>query len=382
MSILREFNVRTSIVGNVMRVYMYALMRGSARARQSNPTRILVLQSAKLGDMVCTTPVFRAIKQRYPDAELIVAGDALNRSLLSGDQYIHEYFVITKDLASLTEMIARRHIDVALIINPSFANTAACFLGNVRTIIVPKICGGYNPFETTSFKLIRPLMLTYAWAFGEYAPRAFLNALIHIDIIATDTRKELPVTAAAGAKIRAYLDTHVGDAFLVGVSASSGNKIKKWPEERFAALIDHIVAKHNAKVILIGSKSDAEQVHKTFSLVTHTENVLNTCEQFSLEELKALIAEMDMFVSVDTGPIYIAEAFGVPTIDIVGPMDDREQPPVGELHRVVIPPRDAPAIHLLNARPADVSEATAQIESTSVPMVIDVFEDLLAQIRA
>lgn len=365
-----------------MRVYMYALMRGSARARQSNPTRILVLQSAKLGDMVCTTPVFRAIKQRYPDAELIVAGDALNRSLLSGDQYIHEYFVITKDLASLTEMIARRHIDVALIINPSFANTAACFLGNVRTIIVPKICGGYNPFETTSFKLIRPLMLTYAWAFGEYAPRAFLNALIHIDIIATNTRKELPVTAAAGAKIRAYLDTHVGDAFLVGVSASSGNKIKKWPEERFAALIDHIVAKHNAKVILIGSKSDAEQVHKTFSLVTHTENVLNTCEQFSLEELKALIAEMDMFVSVDTGPIYIAEAFGVPTIDIVGPMDDREQPPVGELHRVVIPPRDAPAIHLLNARPADVSEATAQIESTSVPMVIDVFEDLLAQIRA
>ena len=34
-----------------------------------------------------------------------------------------------------------------------------------------------------------------------------------------------------------------------------------------------------------------------------------------------------LFISVDTGPIYIAEAFNVPTVDIVGPVDENVQPP-------------------------------------------------------
>ena len=57
---------------------------------------------------------------------------------------------------------------------------------------------------------------------------------------------------------------------------------------------------------------------------------VNTDGLFSLDELKALIQRLSLFISVDTGPIYIAEAFDVPTIDIIGPMDENEQPPRGE----------------------------------------------------
>jgi len=44
---------------------------------------------------------------------------------------------------------------------------------------------------------------------------------------------------------------------------------------------------------------------------------------------------MSLYVSADTGPIYIAEAFNVPTIDITGPVNENEQPPQGEKHKIV-----------------------------------------------
>ena len=38
----------------------------------SKPKRlsVLVFQTAKIGDMVCTTPVFREIKREFPDCRL------------------------------------------------------------------------------------------------------------------------------------------------------------------------------------------------------------------------------------------------------------------------------------------------------------------------
>lgn len=90
----------------------------------------------------------------------------------------------------------------------------------------------------------------------------------------------------------------------------------------------------------------------------------------SIDELKALIAQAGLFVAVDTGPVYIAEAFGTPTVDIVGPMDEREQPPRGEIHLVVVPPAPrTPQLHIMNARVYNEEEVRRQTESISVEMV-------------
>ncbi len=54
-----------------------------------------------------------------------------------------------------------------------------------------------------------------------------------------------------------------------------------------------------------------------------------------LRFLAGVIRRAALFVSVDTGPLYIAHAFDVPLVDIVGPVDSREQPPI-ENNRVVL----------------------------------------------
>ncbi len=377
MSLIREARKRITLLWELSTVYAHAVRRGSARGSCTEPRTILVVQGAKLGDMVCTTPMFRALKSRYPTSRLIVAGDKINKALLEHHPNVDEYLILQDSASGMARTYLAHNIDIAFVLNPSFNHSAACFLGNIRSIVVPRIRGGVCPFETTTFRMIRPLMHTFFRSFGAYAPQEFLAALEHVGIHSTDTTKTLRCSESAQATVRSLLAPYAHHT-LICMSVSSGNKIKKWPEERFAAVIEHIVARPQTTVVIIGSKVDTQQVNTTLSLLTHPERVLNTCEQLNLDELKALISEMDMFVSVDTGPLYIAEAYAIPTIDIVGPMDEHEQPPRGLRHVVIVGKRDAPATHLLNARPTDIAAARAQTEAIDVTMVTNAYDELLA----
>jgi ADP-heptose:LPS heptosyltransferase len=110
-----------------------------------------------------------------------------------------------------------------------------------------------------------------------------------------------------------------------------------------------------------------------------SDSVVNACEKFSIDELKACISKLDLFVAVDTGPIYIAEAFDVPTVDIVGPMDENEQPPRGEKHVVVIPPNHRISeLHIMNAREYNAEEALKQTLSVMPEMVFTACEKILS----
>jgi ADP-heptose:LPS heptosyltransferase len=122
---------------------------------------------------------------------------------------------------------------------------------------------------------------------------------------------------------------------------------------------------------------DKEEVEEMLNNMSHRSEVVNTLGTMSIDALKALISRMKAFISVDTGPIYIAEAFGVPTIDIIGPMDENEQPPRGARHiNVIDPQRGDPIIHIMNSRIYDKEKARKSIENISVKMVTDAFDNL------
>jgi ADP-heptose:LPS heptosyltransferase len=102
----------------------------------------------------------------------------------------------------------------------------------------------------------------------------------------------------------------------------------------------------------------------------------------SLDELKAVIARMDVFIAVDSGPIYIAYAFDVPTVDIIGAVDENEQPPLSSSNlQVIAPNRGRPQLRVMDARSYDTKEARRQIDEITVEMAFQVLERLIDMIR-
>src|SRR3990167_7160803 len=72
-----------------------ALLFLSRRKTNSDQLRILIIpQSTRIGDLVLTTPVFRAIKKKYPGAYLGVALSKKSAGIVKNNPHIDKIFIL------------------------------------------------------------------------------------------------------------------------------------------------------------------------------------------------------------------------------------------------------------------------------------------------
>ncbi|MDB5244610.1 MAG: hypothetical protein JWN18_480 [Parcubacteria group bacterium] len=355
------------------------LRRGRATQRIANPQTIVIVQFGKLGDMVCTTPMFHAVKVTYPNSRLIVVGDKVGGDLLAGNTDVDRYLVCGTDIIPTLVELKNEHPDVGIAAGPSSRAFALLYLAGMPSVIAPYVIGAKSS-ESRFYRLMRRLAVTAPHTIGQYAPREYLRLLEPLGIVSENTEKHITYTAHAADAVTSLLENEsVLGKRLIGISASAGNKIKNWPTDRFAMVADYVAERYGAIIIVIGGPGDRRENEALVSQLSSRTRYLDTTNKLSIEELKALIARLDLFVSVDTGPIYIAEAFKVPTIDIVGPMDENEQPPRGDRHIVVVPPfKRTPELYIMSAGNYNWTEARRQAESITVEQVQEAVDTLLA----
>ena len=360
------------------RLMLKVVFCGAANEIPKNVSSIIIVPTGKLGDVVCATPVLHAIRTHLPNVRITVAGNTkLHRALLSDSGLVDDYIDL-KEKGAISRLKKLR-ADVALVTGPSFTPVALLYLSGIPLVVAPEVVGGISSSETRPYKILQRFIKTFPYRMGEYAPRERLKCLEPLGIMSDDTKKHLRFSEEADNKVQELLSQYK-DKVLVGISPSAGNKIKEWPVDRFSAVADYIASKYNAVVVIIGGPNDTTYSEEIKSSLSKDIQYVDTTGVLSIDELKAAISKLNLFISVDTGPIYIAEAFGVPTIDIVGPMDEKEQPPIGRLHRVVVPKRKRPELHILNARMYDKKEAMRQTLSISAQDVIVEIDKLMEDI--
>ena len=367
----------------LLRCFLYFPLHGKANKKLGEPKKILVVQLAKLGDMVCTTPMFRVIKERYPSALVYVMGDAVNEELLAFNKDMDSYIVFKKDISEMIKVIHKERFDTAILTGPSPELLALLYLSGIPLIVSPKLTGGISPMNTISYRLLSRLVSTRTHKLGNYAPREYLKLLEVIDIFSDNTQKHLAYSKSGDEKVLDFYrknGVNLEKDLVVGIFPSTGNKIKLWPSDRYAKVADWLWEMYNAKIILLGSDGDAEEVSGVLNSKKASTKVISAFNFFNIDELKAVISKMSIMISVDTGPIYIAEAFGVATVDIVGPVDEKDQPPVGDVHRVIVAPRKRPEMGVFNARVYNKIEARRQSEEITVDMVTKEIGDLIKHI--
>jgi ADP-heptose:LPS heptosyltransferase len=319
--------------------------------------------------MVCTIPMFRAVKKAYPDCKVYVVGTAINEQVVAGNPDIDGYVVWSNDVKTMAKKIRGLNCDFGCTTSPNFLGLAALYLSGIPLIAVPKVMGGFSPTETRACKMLRALVLLKPHEFESYAPREYLRLLELIDIHTADTKKYAYFSSNAEQSVASKLrEAGIKRAFAI-IAPGAGNKIKRWPAERWAQVADYIAQKY-APVIIVGGIADREDVA---TVMEHAQDsrINDFSEKVSIDELKALISRAALFVSVDTGPLYIAEAFDVPTIDLVGPVSEKDQPPNRPpKHVVIVPPRDKPALYAFNGRTYDAEEVRQQAYATQTEEVL------------
>jgi heptosyltransferase-2 len=359
----------------VLIVAIYSLVRGRAMRAPKTARKVLVVQMAKLGDMVCTTPMFRALKTAHLETQVYVLGSAINKQVLEGNADIDGYIVF-RGLWNMVKRLHSEKFDAAFLAGgPDHASLTVTFLAGIPLIVGPEVLNGTSPLQDIWYRLLLHFITPTPHRMGTYAPGEYLKLLSPIGIDSTDTKKYIYATTEGTAHMKERLSALSHPR--IGMSPGAGNKIKEWPPERFAELADLLIEKHQAQILIFGGTADKREVEGVLAQVRHPEKAIDM-RGISIDELKAAIGMIDLFVSADTGPVYIAEAHGIATVDIVGPMDEREQPPRGPRNLIVLPPnRTAPALHIMSAKVYDVNEARRQAEATPVSSVFEACEQLV-----
>ncbi|MCX7819363.1 MAG: glycosyltransferase family 9 protein [Kiritimatiellae bacterium] len=113
---------------------------------------------------------------------------------------------------------------------------------------------------------------------------------------------------------------------------------KNWPVEFFHALAARLLAQ-GATVWIIGSEQDRPVAEAIAAGTAPAERVINLAGRTSLAQLGSLLTHADLAITVDSGPMHLAAALGVPVLALFGPTDPVRTGPYGARSRVLsVPP--------------------------------------------
>jgi heptosyltransferase-3 len=320
--------------------------------------RLLVIRLRRLGDVLLTTPVLRAVRRTWPACRLAVAVQTGFDAVLRGNPHVDEIIVVRPGLRGwLAAMAVRGCYDKVLDLQSS-SRTVALVLASRAAVRVGWRKRRLRDRAYTS--------LVAGWDAPDYFARKMLRAAEAIGVTHTDdTRPELPVSAADRQRAAALLAGAGIDAErpIIGLSVVAKVPYKQWPPAAYAVLADRMIEQHRAQIILTHGPGELSQVQQAVAAMRHRPALWRHPDT-TLAELAAIYECCTLWVGNDGGPKHVATAAGCPTVTIITSGPDAVWTDAADpMQMAVTPPPGA--------------EPTRPLQSVSVEQVCAAAETLL-----
>ncbi len=275
------------------------------------------------------TPVFRVLRNHWPDAEIVVEGAPFLKGLLDGlttvDRFLPDSGRGWKATRARARRLAAESFDLALLLPDSARAAFGPFLARVPNRV------GYarDPLRRLCLSLaLKPPMQD-----GKRLPIPMTERYMAIPRALGCTMGptgktppvELAVSPEAVQRVSGLLSAQgfdPGRPFVVGAPGANFGASKLYPSASFASACDGIVEQLDLGIVLAPAPSEVDLALDVASQMKHAVTVLDS-PPTSLEELKALISLSELVLSNDTGPRHMAVALDTPTVVTMGPTDPR-----------------------------------------------------------
>ena len=294
---------------------------------------ILIIRRDNIGDLVCTTPLLRALRQAHPSAWIAVLVNSYNAPVLKGNQDIDEVLCYRKakhsegetvvglllDRVRLGWRLRRRRWDAVLVASPGArAERLAAFVGAGRVLVRGARDGRRGRVEMV------------AEGGGHEVERAFaLGARI----------------GAAGppppSRVFASSGTTPSGAYTLGIHISARKPSQRWPLDRFVALVRALDADWRLRLFWApGVEGDARHPGDDRKAANLSRTLGDRVEPFptrSLGQLMDGLAGCDSLFCSDGGAMHLAAGLGLPITCMFGDSDAERWHPWGVPYQLLQP---------------------------------------------
>ncbi len=289
---------------------------------------IVIAKYVGMGSIVEATPLIRTLKTGFPQARIVFVTAVSHRQLVERLEHVDAIIaiddrsllrVVASSLAAVVAMIRVRvdlYFDLELY--SSYGSIMALLsltrnrIGFYRESAEHKV-GIYTHLMYFNTRYpVRYIYLQLARAVRCAPVEPDRLGRLRVDDM--DRRDLATLLAARGIGEQPYL--------VINPNASDLMLERRWPPERFAALIGPLTKELNLLVLLIGSPSERGYVASIVQLHGgESARLQNLAGVLSVGGLLALLERARCLITNDTGPMHMAWALGTPTVCLFGPAD-------------------------------------------------------------
>jgi ADP-heptose:LPS heptosyltransferase len=326
--------------------------------------KILVVRHDNVGDLVLTTPVFAALRQRFPEASIEALVNSYNAPVLAGHPDVDHVHVYTK----------RKHREAGAAGAREFVERVRQWLA-LRGRGFDHILVAAPGFQPRQVRLARTLGSRHVSAFvpsGECAAGVDLPVEYdgprghHLEDTFGIAGPPPPLRLGFEFPARARL----ASAPLVGVHISARKPRNLWQEAHYARFMRELHDRAGVRFRLFWAPGDRDDPRhpgddrKAERVAAQTRGL--PVEPFATHTLRDLalgIAACDALVCSDGGALHLAAAMGKPILCFFGASPAAEWHPWGVPYRLLQP-------------------ASRDARDISVEAALEAFDGLVAQLRA
>lgn len=276
-----------------------------------NQQKIVVVQTAFIGDAVLTLPMLEVLAINNPDAiidvvtipnaaEIFQASPFVNEVIVYDKRNTHKGF---KALLSFARMLGNKGYSYIVAPHRSLRTSLLVLFSGIKESV---------GFSNSSFPIVYKHLVDYQYELPE--------ASRNISLVSTSNSEKylsylpkLQFSDAAKMNVDSLISSIAKDKKIVAIAPGSVWETKRYPVKHFIGITRALINK-NYLILLIGSDSEYKLSEEIMSSVD--ENCKNISGKYSLVETIYLLTKCNLLITNDSAPTHFGMAADIPVLTI------------------------------------------------------------------
>jgi heptosyltransferase-2 len=277
--------------------------------------KILIIQTAFIGDVLLVTPLIKAVKKKYPSSRLDVMVIPACAEILENNNHIANIILFDKKkndggISGFIQVLRKTHsqgYDLVIAPHRSLRTALLAFFSGAKVRI---------GFDNSAGGFLYNVKAKHRWGIHEIERNLSLisqpdgEAELSPPQIFPDKQDEQKL-----AEIIKACKIDQGEK-AVAIAPGSVWPTKRWPQDRYKALIQKLV-ESEVKVVLLGGKTDKKLCQALAQ--GFRQDVINLAGLLTLRQSTLFLSHCRCLVSNDSAPVHLVSAVQTPTIVLFGP---------------------------------------------------------------
>ena len=288
-----------------------------------------------------TLPALHRLREAKPEAKLTLLTDEKLSGLWEENDYIDDILTFKKGESPylIGKRLKNYSFDAALILPNSFRTALECWHGDIPRRI--GYAGNWRSFlltdaiepRTESIPTQKRIKIDIEYRLiNQLKPQTFPSSAHHIHrylhLVKQLGASNTPIAPKLTPKQEEppYEALRQPRPHLGIISGAEYGPAKCWPVGNFIEAANQLINKQQVHVLLLGGPNDVKTADEVASKIS-SDHTTNLAGKTSLSKLVSVLADCDVILCNDSGPMHVAAAVGTPVVvpfgstspDLTGP---------------------------------------------------------------